>query len=112
MKAVRKTPAGNPTAASALPSGIVVLAADISPIDVISHIPVLCEDHNIPYVFLTSRAELGAAGSTKRPTSVVMVTPKGTGKKGETDAAAEEEWAEAYKDFNKLAVKMGQYVKV
>lgn len=108
VKAVRKTPAGNPSVANALPSGIVVLAADISPLDVISHIPVLCEDHNIPYVYLTSRAELGAAGSTKRPTSVVMVTPK-SGAKGATD---DEEWTEAYKEFNKLALKLGQHVKV
>lgn len=43
--------------------------------DVISHIPVLCEDHNIPYIFVTSRAELGAASATKRPTSVVMMVP-------------------------------------
>lgn len=43
--------------------------------DVISHIPVLCEDHNIPYIFVTSRAELGAASATKRPTSVVMIVP-------------------------------------
>lgn len=104
---MRKSPIGNPTTpADALPSGIVVLAADISPMDVISHIPVLCEDHNIPYVFLPSRAELGAAGSTKRPTSVVMVTPRAG--KAEGDA----EWAEAYAELNKLVQKVGQYVKV
>lgn len=105
---MRKTPASLPTSTSQLPVGIVVLAADISPMDVISHIPVLCEDHNIPYVFLPSRAELGAAGSTKRPTSVVMVTPN-TGKKGDAEDA---EWTESYKDLNKLAVKQGQHVKV
>lgn len=77
--------------------------------DVISHIPVLCEDHNIPYVFLPSRAELGAAGSTKRPTSVVMVTPKAGGKAVVEGA---EEWAESYADLNKLVGKIGQYVKV
>lgn len=102
---MRKSPVGN---ASSAPPGIVVLAADISPMDVISHIPVLCEDHNIPYVYLTSRAELGAAGSTKRPTSVVMVTPK-TDKKGEEVDA---DWDETYKDLNKLVVKQGQHVKV
>ena len=112
VKAVRKTPAGNPTTpASALPSGIVVLAADISPMDVISHIPVLCEDHNIPYVFLTSRAELGAAGSTKRPTSVVMVTPKAGGKPKDGESV-DEDWDEAYKELNKLVQKQGQNVKV
>lgn len=85
-----------------------ILAADISPMDVISHIPVLCEDHNIPYVYVPSRAELGAAGSTKRPTSVVMLTPN-AGKKGGED---NEEWTEAYKELHKLAVKLGQHVKV
>lgn len=75
--------------------------------DVISHIPVLCEDHGIPYIFVPSRAELGAAGSTKRPTSVVMLTPE-VGKKGE----GKEEWEESYKELAKLAQKLGQVVKV
>jgi len=108
VKAVRKTTPADPATAQVAAPAIVVLAADISPMDVISHIPVLCEDHNIPYVFLPSRAELGAAGSTKRPTSVVMVTPN-AGKKGE---AKDDEWDEAYKELNKLVVKQGQHVKV
>jgi len=77
VKALRKSPIPAANAAIGVPSGVVVLAADISPMDVISHIPVLCEDHGIPYVFVTSRAELGASAATKRPTSVVMVTPNG-----------------------------------
>ena len=108
VKAIRKSPAGIPGATDS-PSGIVVLAADISPMDVISHIPVLCEDHSIPYIYVPSRAELGAAGSTKRPTSVVMITPK-QGKGAEKES--EEEWKEAYAELNKLAIKMGQTVKV
>lgn len=108
VKAVRKTTPADPATAQVSAPAIVILAADISPMDVISHIPVLCEDHNIPYVFLPSRAELGAAGSTKRPTSVVMVTPT-AGKKGE---AKDDEWDEAYKELNKLVVKQGQHVKV
>ena len=106
VKAIRKSPLANPTilASSSAPHGIVVLAADISPMDVISHIPVLCEDHAIPYVYVPSRAELGAAGATKRPTSVVMITPQ----------AREEqaEWDETYKDLMKVAVKLGQTVRV
>lgn len=53
--------------------GIVLLAGDVSPIDVISHIPVFCEDKRVPYCFVPSRHELGTAGGTKRPTSVVLV---------------------------------------
>jgi len=60
---------------------IVVLAGDISPIDVISHIPVLCEESSVPYVFVSSKSELGAAAATKRPTSVVLVHTAGKGAK-------------------------------
>lgn len=77
--------------------------------DVISHIPVLCEDHNIPYIFVPSRAELGAAGSTKRPTSVVLISAKAG--KG-VEAEAEGEWNETYKDLHKLSLKLNQTVKV
>ena len=54
-------------------TGIVIFAADVSPVDVISHLPVQCEEANIPYIFVRSRLELGAASDTKRPTSVVML---------------------------------------
>ena len=58
-------------------SGLAILAGDIYPLDVISHLPVLMEEKNIPYVFVPSKQDLGAAASTKRPTSVVLIrTPK------------------------------------
>jgi H/ACA ribonucleoprotein complex subunit 2 len=50
------------------------LAGDVSPIDVISHIPVLCEDNKLLYVYVPARESLGTASGTKRPTSVVMIT--------------------------------------
>ena len=53
--------------------GLVVLAGDVSPIDVISHIPVYCEEKGIPYCYVPSRKELGCASGTQRPTSVVLV---------------------------------------
>lgn len=53
--------------------GVVVLAGDVSPIDVISHIPVYCEEKDIPYCYVPSRKELGCASGTQRPTSVVLV---------------------------------------
>jgi H/ACA ribonucleoprotein complex subunit 2 len=49
------------------------LAGDISPMDVITHIPVLCEESNVPYCYVPSKLALGQAGSTRRPTSVVML---------------------------------------
>src|SRR5690348_13758460 len=43
---------------------LVVLAGDISPIDVLSHVPVLCEDAEIPYCYVPFKEELGSAGQT------------------------------------------------
>ena len=57
--------------------GVCVIAGDISPIDVITHVPILCEEANVPYVYVHSKEELGAAGMTKRPTSVMLVMPEG-----------------------------------
>ncbi|KAI1662574.1 L30e-like protein [Daldinia decipiens] len=114
VKSLRKSPASGPGNTSF--PGVVILAGDISPMDVISHIPVLCEDVNVPYIFVTSRAELGAAGSTKRPTSVVMVTEKRTGsKKDKADEKIAEEdaedFADAYKDLVKLVEKESKQLK-
>ena len=110
VKALRKSPA---TAPSDLPFAIVVIAADISPMDVISHIPVLCEDHSVPYIFVTSRTELGAAGSTKRPTSVTMITREKGGKKKDAEKDEnEEEWNDVYKDLVKAVAKASKNVRI
>jgi H/ACA ribonucleoprotein complex subunit 2 len=109
VKALRKSPQG--TANTTAP-GVVILAADISPMDVISHIPVLCEDHNVPYIFVTSRAELGAAGNTKRPTSVVMVSQERVGSKKAEKIEGDEEFAEVYKDLLKVVEKEARNVRV
>ena len=116
VKALRKSQTSLPASsisadadAKDLPLGIVILAADISPMDVISHIPVLCEDHNIPYIFVTSRAELGMAGMTKRPTSVVMVSREEGKKKDDGKKAAKDEdgedWSETYKGLVKVVLR-------
>jgi H/ACA ribonucleoprotein complex subunit 2 len=82
--------------------------------DVISHIPVLCEDHHIPYVYVTSRAELGMAGQTKRPTSVVMVgRDLGKKKDGKKDVQEDgEDWLETYKGLVKVVEREGKNVRI
>jgi H/ACA ribonucleoprotein complex subunit 2 len=56
-------------------TGFCIIAGDISPIDVISHLPIMCEDRNIPYFYVPSKHDLGAAACTKRPTSCILVNP-------------------------------------
>jgi H/ACA ribonucleoprotein complex subunit 2 len=108
VKSLRKSPQGAPNVEG---PGVVILAADISPMDVISHIPVLCEDHNVPYIFVASRAELGAAGNTKRPTSVVMISETRIGTKKDEKVEGEEDFKEVYKDLVKLVEKESRSVR-
>jgi H/ACA ribonucleoprotein complex subunit 2 len=32
-----------------------VIAGNISPIDVITHLPILCEEANVPYIYVNSK---------------------------------------------------------
>ena len=41
-----------------------------------------------------------------------MVTPRKGGKKEGEDDGDEAEWQEVYKELHKIAVRLGQYVKV
>ncbi|CAI0528302.1 unnamed protein product [Linum tenue] len=56
--------------------GICIIAGNISPIDVITHVPILCEESEIPYIYVPSKEDLATAGNTKRPTCCVLVLTK------------------------------------
>jgi len=43
---------------------------------VIAHVPIFCEEKGVPYIYVPSKEELGAASQTKRPTSIVLVSCK------------------------------------
>jgi H/ACA ribonucleoprotein complex subunit 2 len=53
--------------------GLCIIAGDISPIDVISHLPILCEEADVSYIYVPSKQDLGTAGGTKRPTSCILI---------------------------------------
>jgi len=53
--------------------GFCVMAADVAPVDVIAHVPILCEETGIPYCFVPSRELLGKAAQLKRPTCVLFL---------------------------------------
>lgn len=48
-------------------SQLVILAADADPIEIVLHIPLLCEDKDVPYVFVPSKTALGRACGVSRP---------------------------------------------
>ncbi|KAK9881405.1 hypothetical protein WA026_016295 [Henosepilachna vigintioctopunctata] len=52
----------------------IVLAADAQPIEILLHLPLLCEDKNVPYVFIRSKQALGRACGVSRPVIACSVT--------------------------------------
>ena len=68
VKAIRKKTEGKNKS-----EYLCILACDVSPVDVISHIPILCEKNNIPYIYIKDKHLLGLASGTKKPTCVVLL---------------------------------------
>merc|ERR1712100_152157 len=83
--------------------GTCIIAGDVSPIDVMSHVPVLCEDNEVPYVFVPSKEELGAAGLTKRPTSCILLLPKPWKESKDTDKSEVKKYVKEYEEVNEKA---------
>ncbi len=59
---------------------LVLLAEDVDPAEILIHLPMLCEEKRIPYLYVPKRQRLGQmAGLTKSAASVAVVEP-GQGK--------------------------------
>lgn len=55
---------------------LVVIAEDVEPEEIVMHLPALCEEKKIPYVYVPSKVELGrAAGIDVASASVCIVEP-------------------------------------
>merc|ERR1712100_453163 len=52
----------------------IVMAADAEPLEILLHLPLLCEDKNVPYVFVRSKQGLGRATGVSRPVIACSVT--------------------------------------
>uniref|UniRef100_A0A8C6GQD0 H/ACA ribonucleoprotein complex subunit 2 n=1 Tax=Mus spicilegus TaxID=10103 RepID=A0A8C6GQD0_MUSSI len=58
-------------------SKFIVMAADAAePLEIIPHLPLLCEDKNVLYVFVRSKQALGRAYGVSRPVIACSVTIK------------------------------------
>ncbi|CAN0075506.1 unnamed protein product [Ectocarpus fasciculatus] len=55
-------------------SEFIVMAADAEPLEILLHLPLLCEDKNVPYVFVPSKVALGRACGVSRPVVACSVT--------------------------------------
>ncbi|CAK9808044.1 H/ACA ribonucleoprotein complex subunit 2-like protein [Anthophora quadrimaculata] len=53
--------------------GLVVFAGDVFPIEIMCHLPIICEDKNIPYCYTPSRQDIGGAMGVKRGSLMVLI---------------------------------------
>ena len=55
-------------------SEFIVMTADTEPLEIVLHLPLLCEDKNVPYVFVPSKVALGRACGVSRSVVAASVT--------------------------------------
>ena len=59
---------------------LVVLAKDVSPQEIIMHLPALCEEKGVKFVIVSSKEDLGAAADLQVPTSAIAIVQEGDSK--------------------------------
>jgi large subunit ribosomal protein L7Ae len=56
---------------------LVVIAEDVDPPEVVAHLPLLCEERKIPYIFVPSREKLGASSGIDVPSAAAAISEAG-----------------------------------
>jgi len=57
---------------------LVVIAGDVTPQEIVVHLPMLCKEYGIPYAFIATRKELGSAvGIAVGTSSIAIENPGG-----------------------------------
>ena len=59
---------------------LVLVAKDVNPKEIIMHFPALCEEKDIPLIFVPTREELGNTAGLKVPTAAVAIIQEGEAK--------------------------------
>lgn len=59
---------------------LVVMASDVEPKEILMHLPSLCEEKKIPFVYVPSKMELGRAAGLDVPSAAIGVLEVGEGK--------------------------------
>ena len=59
---------------------LVAYAGDVTPKEIVMHLPLLCKEKGIPCVEISKKEDLGAAAGLAVPTAAVAVTKEGDAK--------------------------------
>ena len=57
---------------------LVVMAEDVSPEEILAHVPMLCDEKGVAYGYVPSKAELGAAAGLSVGTAAVAIVDAGS----------------------------------
>jgi len=59
---------------------LVIIAEDINPPEIVMHLPALCEEKKIPFIYVSTKADLGNAAGLEVSTSSIAVVDPGDAK--------------------------------
>ena len=71
---------GTNEATKAIERGIaklVYIAEDVEPPEVVAHLPILCEERKIPYIFVPSKTQLGTAAGLNIGSAAICIIEAG-----------------------------------
>lgn len=60
---------------------LVVIAEDVDPPQVVAHLPILCEERRVPYIYVPSKRELGRASGLDVAAAAVAIVDSGEASK-------------------------------
>jgi len=59
---------------------LLAIAGDVEPEEIVMHLPPLCDEKKIPYVYVPSKSELGRAAGLDVPSAAICIANAGEGK--------------------------------
>jgi len=59
---------------------LVIIAKDVNPKEIVMHLPLLCKEKKIPFVYVEKKADLGAAAGLDVSASAVAIVEEGEAK--------------------------------
>ncbi|MFQ6130212.1 MAG: 50S ribosomal protein L7Ae [Candidatus Hadarchaeaceae archaeon] len=76
-------------------AALVVIAEDVEPAEIVAHLPPLCDEKGIPYIYVPSKRELGAAAGINVGAAAITIAEAGRA------AAAVKEIVERVRELKK-----------
>jgi large subunit ribosomal protein L7Ae len=75
--AVRKGTNETTKAVERAQAKLVIIAEDVDPPEVVAHLPLLCEERKIPYIFVPTKEQIGKALGIDVPSAAAAIAKEG-----------------------------------